>query len=62
MGADADIEEIKNALLELNRKFDELLEERDTMALMKLSEKGLEGFIAEEPDIYTVKDLKVRYK
>jgi len=53
MGADADIEEIKNALLELNRKFDELLEERDTMALMKLSEKGLEGFIAEEPDIYT---------
>jgi hypothetical protein len=62
MGSDADIKEIKNYLQELNRKFDELLEERDTLSLMKLSEKGLEGFIAEEPGIYSVKDLKVRYR
>ena len=33
-----------------------------TKSLMKLSELSLHDFLAREPDIYTVRDLKVRYK
>jgi hypothetical protein len=33
-----------------------------TMGLMKLSELSLHDFLASEPDIYTVDDLKVRYR
>lgn len=33
-----------------------------TRALMKLSELSLQDFLAGEPDIYTDKDLKVRYR
>jgi len=32
-----------------------------TVSLMKLSELSLHDFLAGEPDIYTVDDLKVRY-
>ena len=33
-----------------------------TKSLMKLSEISLHDFLAGEPDIYTVSDLKVRYR
>ena len=33
-----------------------------TRFLMKLSELSLHAFLASEPDIYTDKDLKVRYR
>jgi hypothetical protein len=33
-----------------------------TGSLMKLSELSLHDFLADEPDIYTVDDLKVRYR
>ena len=33
-----------------------------TKSLMILSEQSLHDFLANEPDIYTVKDLKVRYR
>jgi len=33
-----------------------------TRGLMKLSELSLHDFLASEPDIYTVDDLKVRYR
>ncbi|MDD1727261.1 MAG: hypothetical protein LUQ08_05555 [Methanothrix sp.] len=33
-----------------------------TGSLMKLSELSLHDFLAGEPDIYTVDDLKVRYR
>jgi hypothetical protein len=33
-----------------------------TRSLMKLSELSLHDFLASEPDIYTDKDLKVRYR
>jgi len=32
-----------------------------TGSLMKLSELSLHDFLADEPDVYTVDDLKVRY-
>ena len=39
------------------------LEEEDvTKGLMKLSELSLHDFLSSEPDIYTDKDLKVRYR
>jgi hypothetical protein len=42
---------------------DELEEPEDiTKSLMKLSELSLRDFLAGEPDIYTVRDLKVRYR
>ena len=33
-----------------------------TKSIMKLSELSLHDFLACEPDIYTVSDLKVRYR
>jgi hypothetical protein len=33
-----------------------------TKSLMKLSELSLHDFLASEPDIYTERDLKVRYR
>jgi hypothetical protein len=33
-----------------------------TISLMKLSELSLHDFLANEPDIYTLNDLKVRYR
>ncbi|MBN1322757.1 MAG: hypothetical protein JW986_01980 [Methanotrichaceae archaeon] len=33
-----------------------------TSSLMTLSELSLHDFLANEPDIYTVDDLKVRYR
>lgn len=62
MSTDADIQEIKHYLQELSRKVDELLEEKEIISIMKVSEKDLVDFISEEPEIYSVKDLKVRYK
>ncbi len=37
-------------------------EEDVTKGLMKLSELSLHDFLSSEPDIYTDKDLKVRYR
>jgi len=49
-----------------NRRLDmpyDLEEPEDiTKSLMILSELSLHDFLAGEPDIYTVKDLKVRYR
>ena len=42
--------------------FDELLEEKEITAMMKLSEVSLKDFLDDEPDIYSIKDVKVRYR
>ena len=62
MSTDADIQEIKHHVQELNRKFDEILEEKEILSVMKVSEKSLADFVSEEPDIYSIKDLKVKYR
>jgi uncharacterized protein involved in tolerance to divalent cations len=41
---------------------DDLTEEEEMAAIMKLEEISLRKFLEDEPDIYTLKDLKVRYK
>jgi hypothetical protein len=40
----------------------DMQEEDVTIGLMKLSELSLHDFLSSEPDIYTDKDLKVRYR
>jgi hypothetical protein len=39
---------------------DVLLEEKETSAIMTLSEMSLKDFLAKEPDIYTIKDIKTK--
>ena len=62
MSTEADIIEIKHYLQELDRKIDELLEEKEAISIMKLSEKTLSDFVSEEPETYSITDLKVRYR
>ena len=60
MTIEVDLKEIKNLLSALNKKFDVLLEDKDTSSLMALSEESLKDFLEKEPDIYSLKDLKVK--
>jgi hypothetical protein len=60
MTIEVDLREIKNLLSELNKKIDVLIEEKETLALMALSEKSLKDFLEKEPDIYTAKDVKAK--
>ncbi|HPS90715.1 MAG TPA: hypothetical protein PKV33_01045 [Methanothrix sp.] len=41
---------------------DDLTNEEEMAAIMKLEEVSLRKFLEDEPDIYTLEDLKVRYK
>ena len=52
--------ERKNQRLDLPYDLEE--PEDITKSLMKFSELSLYDFLAGEPDIYTVSDLKVRYR
>ena len=60
MTIEVELKEIKNLLSELKQKMDVLLEEKDTSTIMTLSEKSLKDFLAKEPDIYTIKDIKIK--
>lgn len=62
MGIEAELADIKRILTEMSRKLDELLEEKEITAMMKLSEVSLKDFLDDEPDIYSIKDVKVRYR
>jgi hypothetical protein len=62
MSVAKELEEIRKLLREINRKLDLLTEDREFQAMMRLAEKALKDFLSEEPDLYTVEDLKVRYK
>lgn len=62
MSIEAELKDIKRMLTEILRKFDELLEEKEITAMTKLSEISLREFLENEPDIYSIKDLKVRYR
>ena len=61
MTIEVDLKEIKNLLSLLNKKTDVLIESRETLSLMLLAEKSMKGFLIEEPDVYSMKDVKVRY-
>lgn len=59
---EADIKDIKEQVLEISKKIDELVHEKEINSLMKLSDKSLSQFFEEKPDVYRLKDLKVRYR
>jgi len=61
MTIEVDLKEIKDLLSALNRKIDLLIGDRETLALMVLAEKSLKEFFDKEPDVYSLKDVKVRY-
>ncbi|MDH7563426.1 MAG: hypothetical protein QHH24_00880 [Candidatus Bathyarchaeota archaeon] len=61
MTIEIDLKEIKNLLSVLNKKIDLLIESRETLSLMFLAEKSLKDFLNEEPNVYSIKDVKVRY-
>lgn len=59
-GIEVNIKEIKALLVTLSKKMDLLLEHGETLSMMVLAEKSLKSFLEEEPDLYPVKDLKIR--
>ena len=61
MTVEAELKEIKELLSSLNRKIDMLIEDREALALMMLSEKSLKEFLEEEPDVYSIQDIRVKY-
>jgi len=61
MTIDTDIRAIKELLAALNEKMDLLLANSETFSIMKLAEASLREFIEQEPDIYSIDDVKVRY-
>ena len=62
MSIEAEIKDMKQHLIAISKKVDELLYEREIVSMMKLAEKSLSEFFEDEPDIYRIDDLKVRYK
>ena len=62
MNIEVDVKEIKNMLSLLNEKIDTLIDNKETYSLMMLSEKSMKDFLMNEPEIYSLKDIKVRYK
>jgi len=62
MNIESEVRDIKQHIIEISKKIDELMHEREISAMMKLAEKSLSEFFEGEPDIYRAEDLKVRYK
>jgi hypothetical protein len=62
MNIEAEVRDMKQHIIEISKKMDELLYEREIVSMMKLAERSLSGFFESEPDIYKIEDLKVRYK
>ncbi|MGC8831512.1 MAG: hypothetical protein ACP5PQ_02910 [Thermoproteota archaeon] len=60
MTVEVDLREIKELLFSLNRKIDMLIGDRETLALMMLSEKS--EFLEGEPDVYSVNYIRVKYR
>jgi len=57
-----DVKCIRERVNEISRMIEELLYEREIASMMKLAEKSLSGFLEDEEDLYTLDDLKVRYR
>jgi len=54
---EVELKEIKSLLFELKQKMDVLLEEKETSAIMGLSEKSFKAFFAKELT-FKIKDIK----
>ncbi|MBP2146654.1 hypothetical protein J2129_002108 [Methanofollis sp. W23] len=61
-GIKTDIKKIKERTEVLTETIDELFHEKETTAMMKLSEQSVSAFLEDEPDLYTVRDVRVAYR
>jgi hypothetical protein len=59
---EADIKDIKQQMREISKNIDEIVYEKEISSYMQLSDRSLSKFLEDEPSIYSLKDLKVRYK
>jgi hypothetical protein len=62
MDIEAEVVEMKQMLIDISRRIEYVLDESMTEELMKLSEESIMELYEDEPDLYSVADLKVRYK
>ncbi|MHA1917047.1 MAG: hypothetical protein ACTSUV_01900 [Candidatus Ranarchaeia archaeon] len=60
MSLESELIKIKNMISLLDKKIDNLLHERESFAIMNLSEKSLKDFLDREPNLYTLKDVRRR--
>ena len=54
---ETEVKDIKRYVIEISKKVDELLYEKEIVSMMKLSEKSIFTFFEDEPDIYKIEDL-----
>jgi len=59
MDIEAEINELKQQVLEVSRKLDSLMYERESTTIMRLSEASLSGLFEGEANIYRIADLDV---
>ena len=62
MNIESEVRDLKQHIIDMSKKIDELMHEREISAMMKLTERSLSEFYKNEPAIYTIEDLKVRYR
>jgi len=62
MNIEAEVRDIKQRVIEISKKIDDLMYEKEITAMMRLAEKSLSGFFEDEKDVYKISDLKVRYR
>jgi len=62
LNIEAEVRDIKQRVIEISKKIDDLMYEKEITAIMKLTEKSLSTFFEDEGDIYKITDLKVRFK
>jgi len=62
MTIEVEIREIKEMLEQLNKKLDAFVHDRETVAMMTIAQQSLREFLTNEPDLYSVKDVKVAYR
>ena len=62
MEIDVEIKEIKAFLSMLNEKIDMLIGDRESLSMLKLAESSLKAFFEGEPELYSLDDVKVRYR
>ena len=59
---EADIRIIKEGIEQLTKRMDLIIEQRDTLGMMRLSDRSLASFLSEEQDVYSLVDCKVVYR
>ena len=58
MNIEAEVKDIKQRVIEISKKIDDLMYEKEITAMMRLAEKSLSGFFEDEKDIYKISELR----